>query len=106
MVQNHFDLTYTSYNVISEQGTRIGRIKCKKRISYKTLLQDNGIGCLTAIYDTNKLGKCYMPSMRKRQDWCLWLSIIKKQDMLMGYQSILLTIENGKVQFPLTRLKC
>lgn len=96
MVQNHFDLTYTSYNVISEQGTRIGRIKCKKRISYKTLLQDNGIGCLTAIYDTNKLGKCYMPSMRKRQDWCLWLSIIKKTRYAYGLSEYLANYRKRK----------
>ena len=32
---------------------------------------------LTAIYDTEKIGKVYMPEIRKRQDYGLWLKIFK-----------------------------
>lgn len=40
---------------------------------------DNKIGCLTAIYDVKRLGrKFYMPSIRKRQDWALFLDILKE----------------------------
>lgn len=47
-------------------------------ITYSDMLRDNRIGCLTAIYDTKMLGqKFYMPSIRKRQDWALFLTIIK-----------------------------
>ena len=43
------------------------------------MLKDNKVGCLTAIYDTQLLGeKYYMPTLRKRQDWGLFLKIIKK----------------------------
>jgi len=41
--------------------------------------RDNKIGCLTAVYDIKKLGqKYYMPSIRKRQDWALFLEILKE----------------------------
>ena len=40
------------------------------------MLNNNYVGCLTAIYDSEKLGKKYMPKIRKRQDWVLWLSIL------------------------------
>lgn len=47
-------------------------------ITFKDMLCDNKIGCLTAIYDTKLLGcKYYMPAIRKRQDWALFLNIIK-----------------------------
>jgi len=42
------------------------------------MLRKNHIGCLTAIYDAAALGKMYMPLIRKRQDYGLWLQILKK----------------------------
>jgi hypothetical protein len=38
----------------------------------------NYVGNLTGIYDANYLGKIAISSIRKRQDWMLWLSILKK----------------------------
>ena len=41
--------------------------------------RDNKIGCLTAIYDTQLLGrKYYMPPLYKRQDWALFMDIMKQ----------------------------
>lgn len=42
------------------------------------MLTKNYIGCLTAMYDTNVAGKVFMPDLRKRQDYGLWLRIIKE----------------------------
>lgn len=86
MIDNNYELTYTSYDVIDEIGTPIGKVKCLNKLSYRTLLRDNGIGCLTAMYDTRRIGKIYMPLIRKRQDWCLWLDIIKKTGYAYGLQ--------------------
>ena len=44
---------------------------------YSDLLKVCSIGCLTAIYDTQRVGKVYMPLIRKRQDLGLWLKILK-----------------------------
>ena len=46
-------------------------------VTYNDLLKTCSIGCLTAIYDTEKIGKIYMPEIRKRQDYGLWLKIFK-----------------------------
>ncbi len=40
------------------------------------LVQDH-IGTLTAMYDRNVLGTGLMPQMPKRQDYALWLSIMR-----------------------------
>ena len=89
MLDNNYELTYTSYDVTDEPGNFIGKVKCLKKLSYCTLLRDNGIGCLTAMYDSQRIGKMYMPLIRKRQDWCLWLSIIKKTGYAYGLQEYL-----------------
>jgi teichuronic acid biosynthesis glycosyltransferase TuaG len=77
MQNNDLQFTYSSYKVCNEQGKIIGNVTCPKEISYKKMLNNNYLGCLTAIYDTEKIGKIYMSSIRKRQDWVLWLNILK-----------------------------
>lgn len=86
MINNKYEFSYTSYDSCNENNEIIGYIRCKRRISYSTLLRDNGIGCLTSIYDTARIGKIYMPTIRKRQDWGLWLSVIKKTKYAYGLQ--------------------
>lgn len=77
-------LTYSSYKLIDENGNDIGKVHAKERLDYKKMLRNNYIGCLTAMYDTDKVGKVYMPIIRKRQDWGLWLKILKKDRIALG----------------------
>lgn len=86
MFKNELVLSFSSYDVIDEEGNSIGEIKAPKKISYRKMLKNNYIGCLTAMYDTQKIGKVFMPEIRKRQDWALWLVIIKKTSIAMGIQ--------------------
>ncbi len=76
--------TYSSFLLCDEKGNDRGITICRKRISYLRILMDNYIGCLTAMYDTEKVGKVYMPLIRKRQDWGLWIRIIQKCRMAYG----------------------
>lgn len=87
MTEEDIALSYTSYDTSNEEGEIIGRVNCLKSLNYLKILRDNGIGCLTAMYDTEKIGKCYFPSIRKRQDWCLWIDIIKKFGPAYGLQT-------------------
>lgn len=77
MLDNDVALSYTSYDVIDQSGTIIGRRTPPPILTYFDILKSNQIGCLTAIYDTEKLGKVYMPNIAKRQDMGLWLKILK-----------------------------
>ena len=105
MTRQRCSLSYTSYYVCDESGAIIGYVDCLKRLTRKTILRDNGIGCLTAIYDADSIGKHYMPAMRKRQDWCLWIDIIKNigeaqglQEPLALYRNRLNSISSNKVE--------
>ena len=77
-------LSYSSYVVINEKGLEQSTVIAKEHINYGIMLKNNYIGCLTAVYDTQILGKVFMPEIRKRQDWALWLKILKKTDKAFG----------------------
>jgi teichuronic acid biosynthesis glycosyltransferase TuaG len=77
MKNNNVDFSFTAYNFISEKGVHGDFVTVPNEVSYKTLLRGNIIACLTAVYDTKKLGKVYMPDILKRQDFALWLKITK-----------------------------
>lgn len=80
MLDNDFSFTYTKYHRVDESGKYLGTIYTPDKINYNGLLKTCVIGCLTAVYDTEKLGKIYFPLIRKRQDWALWLKILKEVD--------------------------
>lgn len=86
MCENGYNLTYTSYLKCNEENQVIGYVKCPTKIDRKNILIDDEIGCLTAIYDCASIGKFYMPPIRKRQDWCLWIEIISKTGTAYGLQ--------------------
>ena len=81
MKENGYELTYTNYETMREDGEKLNNtIIAPSSLTYKQLLISNKIGCLTAIYDTKRIGKVYMPLIKKRQDYGLWLNILKKVD--------------------------
>ncbi|MGF1558598.1 MAG: glycosyltransferase family 2 protein [Flavobacteriaceae bacterium] len=76
---HHF--TFTSYDTVDEEGNSLSKItRVKTKVTYKSALYKNPIGCLTAMYSVGFFGKQYMPSIRKRQDYALWLTLLKKTD--------------------------
>ncbi|UZO81864.1 glycosyltransferase family 2 protein [Aquimarina sp. ERC-38] len=78
MTSNHYSFTHTAYNQISESSGKVVKtITPKYMITYNEALYYNPIGCLTVMYDTKYLGKLFMPLIRKRQDYALWLKILK-----------------------------
>jgi glycosyltransferase involved in cell wall biosynthesis len=71
-------VTFTSYRKIDESGTLISPvIRAPERVWYRKLLRSNVIACSTAMYDTEICGRVLMPLIRKRQDYGLWLRILR-----------------------------
>lgn len=77
MMAKEIDFSFTNYEVVSETGDVVRRVSTNYPLNYRELLKHNRIGCLTAVYDAGKLGKIYMPEVRKRNDFGLWLQILK-----------------------------
>ena len=85
MQEQDIALSYTSYYRIKETSRKIiYQFYVPEKVDYSELLKQNIIGCLTAIYDTKKIGKVYMPNIDKRQDFGLWLNILKKVPYAYG----------------------
>lgn len=84
MQEKHCALVYSSYMLMDEEGKENGISVCRHKLDFNQLKRDNEIGCLTAMYDTEKVGKMYMSSIRKRQDWGLWLEILAKCKVAYG----------------------
>ena len=89
MLKNNYAFSYTAYEKIDEKDKVFEYVGAPHQLSYKQLLKTNEIGCLTVIYDTKHLGKVYMPTETKREDYATWLSILKKTDYAYGMPEIL-----------------
>lgn len=75
---------YASYLTCDEDGNQNGIVVAYKEISYREILRDDSLGFLTCIYDTDRLGKVYLPDLRKRQDWGLKIALLKKSGRAVG----------------------
>ena len=84
MQRQKVGFSFSGYSTITEQDEILDKIEVPERVSFSKLLKHNYIGCLTAIYDTEPFGKIYMPSVRKRQDFALWLELLKRFDYAFG----------------------
>lgn len=97
-------LSYTSYMVCDENDINTGIVVALASISYNALKKDNGIGCSTAIYDAGKIEKVYLPDIRKRQDWGLWLKILKKIEVAYGMKEPLTIYRTQKTSLSSNKL--
>ena len=53
------------------------------------LLKGNVIGCLTAVYDSAHFGKVEMPALPLRQDYALWLALLRRGGVARGLDEVL-----------------
>ena len=71
-------VVFSCYDKINEKGEQLGRVDTSvSKVSYEELLYGNVIGCLTGMYDTEKVGKVFMRYVG-HEDYVLWLEILKK----------------------------
>ncbi|MED9243728.1 glycosyltransferase family 2 protein, partial [Escherichia marmotae] len=105
MSERKLALSYTQYQKIDMEGIK-GKIIIPPSVtSYSELLKSNVIGCLTAVYDQEILGKMYMPLIRKRQDMALWLDILKKTDFAYCVPEVLAFYREGHNSLSSNKIK-
>lgn len=84
MKKHDLAFSYMSYYKIDSNGNKTGVVNIPEKVSYNDLLKTCVIGCLTAVYDKDTLGVQTMPLLRKRQDYGLWLKLLKLTDVAYG----------------------
>ena len=79
LLSGNVPFTFSFYDCIDEEGNALNlRIEAPKTLRYFQLYFCNFVGNLTGIYDVNFFGKIPISGVRKRQDWMVWLTVLKK----------------------------
>lgn len=87
MQKNDYAFSFTAYNLMDESGNPLEKvINVPKKIDYKGLLKNTIIGCLTVMIDTRKVEPLQMPLIRTRQDYALWLKVLRQGHIAYGMQ--------------------
>lgn len=81
----------TAYGQMNEIGESLG-VVCvpPEKTDYKKMLRlSNPIGNLTVMYNQEKLGKYEVPNIKKRNDFALWLRILRDTPECVGMPEVL-----------------
>lgn len=85
MLQGDLAMVYSHYYVMQGNGEKPTHIiRSPKKVNFRNMINNDYIGFLTLVYDTEKLGKLYMPKIRRRQDWAYKLKLLKRQNYAYG----------------------
>ena len=84
-------MSATAYDQFEENGAPLPTVCLPphKTTYRKMLLLSNPIGNSTVMYDQSALGKFEVPPIRKRNDFALWLKILRTTPYCMGMDDIL-----------------
>lgn len=89
MKNGNYPISCTNYRKVDENGMEIKVIKCVEKADYNRVLLDCPVGNLTVIYDVEQLGRIYALNLKKRNDYALWLKILKKTKYIYGLDEVL-----------------
>lgn len=77
--KNNETLVYSSYERVDENlNPKLNNFIAEDNITYERLLYNCPIPMLTAVYDTQTIGKIPIPLVDKREDHAMWLLLLKK----------------------------
>ena len=85
MKKKNLNFSHSGYYIIDKRGKKIGKFDIKKKLNFQDLLKSCDIGLSTVILKkkiiNNKIKFC---KLRTKEDYFLWLNIIKKEKYLFG----------------------
>ena len=89
MQDNGYEFTCTWYEDANERLVPYYTMKQASRQSFKSMISGCNIGTPGVIYDTERIGKKFMPPLRRAEDWGLWMTILKEVDYVYTYPEAL-----------------
>lgn len=79
MVENGYAFSYHEYTEISEEGEELGvRVSGIKRVNAFEMYACCWPGCLSVMYEREKIGLVQINDVRKNNDTAMWLKVVKK----------------------------
>lgn len=89
MQENGYEFTCTWYEDANEMLEPYYTMKQAPRQSYKSMIAGCNIGTPGVLFDTKRIGKKYMPPLRRAEDWGSWLTILRDVDYIYTYPKAL-----------------
>lgn len=81
MEEKNYHFSYTMYSEIDEESESLGRtVFGPRRISKTGMYNYCWPGCLTVMYDAEKVGLIQIEDIRKNNDYAMWLKVCRKAD--------------------------
>lgn len=81
MKKNNYAFSYTNYIEINEESKPIGKLLTGPKILKKIHLNNYCYqGCLTVMYDSEKIGLLQINNLPKNNDYAMWLKAIRKSN--------------------------
>ena len=81
MKKNNYLFSYTNYEEIDINGDCIGRrVSGPKKITRTGMFNYCWPGCLTVMYNAEKIGTLQIVDIKKNNDYAMWLKLCKKAD--------------------------
>lgn len=98
MEENNICFSCTGYRLMDQNGILLNKtLLPPHKINYNLCVKlGNPIGNLTAVYNQELLGKYIIPNIKKRNDFALWLQILKDTDFCYGMNEVLATYRHGR----------
>jgi len=97
MLKKKINFCHTSYKIINHYGKIIGYFKIKNKLNYSELLKSCDIATSSVVINKKILKKNFVFSnFKTKEDYCLWLKIIKKHKELYGINNNLLFWRSSK----------
>ena len=79
MVQHNYAFTYHEYTEMSEDGKDLGvYVSGIKKVSEFQMYACCWSGCLTVMYDAEKIGLIQIKDVKKNNDTAMWLKVVQK----------------------------
>jgi len=79
MERNGHSVSYTKYEKIDELGKPLKiEVSGPMVVDSDKIILCNWLGCLTVVYDADKIGKVLSSNVRSRNDYSMWLQVVKK----------------------------
>ena len=89
MRKYNLNFSHTNYDIIDKKEKKIGKFKVKSKIEYQDLLKSCDIGLSTVIIKKNLLKNNLFCNLQTKEDFHLWLQIIKKEEKIFSINKYL-----------------
>lgn len=78
-------ISCTGYEVVNDEGVRIGALVPPGSVGYEELLRENTLGCSTVVIDRTKVPDIHFP-VCGHEDYALWLELTRTGRKVLGLQ--------------------